>query len=64
VTEIRAIILLILGEAAAIVAISIGLGATGATDQQIATAWMLSIVITGLIGGFIVSEYPRSKGRR
>ena len=64
-TEFHAIALVALAGAVAVVAIRVGLGAAGATDEQIASAWVVSMVITALVGGFVFSHYnPPPNDRR
>lgn len=63
-TENTALLLILIGALAAIVAVRFGLAALGASHEQIAAAWVVCIAITGLVGGFVMSEYSRSKNRR
>ncbi len=55
--EIRALALVALGGVLALPAILFGLGAVGATNQQIASAWVISMVITGAVGSFVFMHY-------
>jgi general stress protein CsbA len=63
-TENTALLLILVVALAAIVAIRFGLAALGASHEQIAAAWTVCIGITGLVGGFVFSEYSRSNKRR
>jgi lipid-binding SYLF domain-containing protein len=63
-TEFRVMALVTLGGVLAVVAARFGLGALGASDEQIAAAWGVCLVVTGFVGSFIFNRYTSPSKRR
>jgi hypothetical protein len=63
-SETRAFMLVALGGVVAMAAARFGLGALGASHEQIAAAWGVCLAGTGLVGGFVASHFASPDDHR